>query len=65
MQTVSRGRKRARTEPKDVGKWQIADEIKEERSERMVARKPSEQRSGVLNEDKEHTMRTSEHTMGF
>ena len=33
MQTVSRGRKRARTEPKDVGKWQIVDEIKEERSE--------------------------------
>ena len=33
MQTVSRGRTRARTEPKEVGKWQIVDEIKEERSE--------------------------------
>lgn len=67
MQTMREEGERARTEPKDVGKWQIADkEIKEERSERTVTRKPREQRAGVLSECYMRTeMVASEHTMGF
>lgn len=67
MQTVREEGERARTEPRDVGKWQIADkEIKGERSERIVARKPREQRAGVLFECYMRTkMVALEHTMGF
>lgn len=51
-------RERAGTEPKVVSRWRGADnKIKKEGWERMVARKPREERAeGVLNEEEDGSL---------